>query len=400
MNTPTIAPGDGERVHYMDNLRALAMLAGVVFHAALAYSVLVHPFWPTADAGNSVAVDVAAWFLHLFRMPLFFVIAGFFAAMLVRKRGVGGMLGNRYARILLPFVVFWPIIHLAMGWLTMHAAANVEHPSPVLAMITPWLADPNRPAAPPTLVHLWFLPYLMCFCILVWVVDALEIRAPGRWLRSMTPAVLAIAIPVALVLPLYAVPAPHPAPESLFPQWWALVLYGVYFAFGYQMFHRPELPGRLAPLAPILLCAALIAYAGLCVLLREPQGPGQDPLVHAARAFLEATSGFWMTLVCLVYGKRWLDRSHRILRYVSDASYWVYLVHLPILFAIQYPLLDVDWPWGMKFAVSTLATFAACLLSYHVLIRGTRLGRLLGVQASTAFRTSPQPHPGQSPGAR
>ncbi len=30
-----------DRLHYMDQLRALAMLAGVVFHAALAYSPLM-----------------------------------------------------------------------------------------------------------------------------------------------------------------------------------------------------------------------------------------------------------------------------------------------------------------------------------------------------------------------
>ena len=39
----------GDRIHYMDNLRALAMLAGVVFHAAFAYSPLMHPLWPAAD---------------------------------------------------------------------------------------------------------------------------------------------------------------------------------------------------------------------------------------------------------------------------------------------------------------------------------------------------------------
>ena len=38
-----------------------------------------------------------AWFVHLFRMPMFFVIAGFFAALLVRKRGIAGMLRNGLA---------------------------------------------------------------------------------------------------------------------------------------------------------------------------------------------------------------------------------------------------------------------------------------------------------------
>ena len=52
-----------------------------------------------------MAVDACIWFLHLFRMPLFFVVAGFFAAMLVARRGIGGLFRNRVRRIALPFVI-------------------------------------------------------------------------------------------------------------------------------------------------------------------------------------------------------------------------------------------------------------------------------------------------------
>ena len=54
---------DTMRFHYMDNLRALAMLSGVVFHAALAYSPLLHPYFPTADRAQSPALDWCIWFL-------------------------------------------------------------------------------------------------------------------------------------------------------------------------------------------------------------------------------------------------------------------------------------------------------------------------------------------------
>lgn len=51
--------------------------------------------------------------------------------------------------------------------------------------------------------------------------------------------------------------------------------------------------------------------------------------------------------------------------------------HLPILFAIQYRLLDVDGPWGAKFAASVVTTFGLCLLGYHALVRHTVVGRFL-----------------------
>ena len=147
----------GERFHHMDNLRALAMLAGVVFHAALAYSPLMHPIWPLADAGRSIAVDAVAWFLHLFRMPLFFVVAGFFAALLVARRGMAGLFRNRAARVLLPLVLFLPLVLVSMHWLTMQAVANVAHPSPALAWMRGWIEQHDSLPLLPGWAHLWFL---------------------------------------------------------------------------------------------------------------------------------------------------------------------------------------------------------------------------------------------------
>lgn len=365
------------RLHYMDNLRALAMLAGVVFHAGLAYSVLLHQFWPTADVGQSVSVDIFLWFSHLFRMPLFFVVAGFFAALLVAKQGIGGMLRNRFLRVLLPFIVFWPIAYVAMTSLIVHAANKVEHPSPLLMLIKNWLTLANAPQAPPTLLHLWFLPYLLCFCILVWAITTLEIK----WLRAcfvkLSPRVLIGVVPLVLALALATVSAPFPAPDSFFPQVWALIFYGIYFGFGYQLYLHQSLIENVKPLAPRLLLAALAIYA-LFLLMISMQNPLQaKPLWHVLQAILEAYIGFWMMLTCLIYGKRLLDRSNRLLRYLADASYWVYIVHLPILFAIQYPLLDVDANWPIKFTISLAATLAISFLSYHLLVRNTVLGKLL-----------------------
>ncbi len=75
--TPLVATRSAEkalqqRLHYLDNLRALAMIAGVFFHAALAYSPMLNSYWLSADSQQSPLVDVVGFFMHLFRMPLFF----------------------------------------------------------------------------------------------------------------------------------------------------------------------------------------------------------------------------------------------------------------------------------------------------------------------------------------
>lgn len=389
MNSTAQMSEANARFHYMDNLRALAMLTGVVFHGALAYSVLAHPFWPTADAGQSLLIDAFAWFFHLFRMPLFFVVAGFFAALLVQKRGIGGMLKNRFMRIILPLLAFWPLVYFSMNWLIRYAIADVQNLSPLLQMIKPWLNNPQAPTAPPTLVHLWFLPYVMCFCILVWVASTLEwhthLNGLVTWFDALTPMKGACLVPLTLMPALFAVPAPFPAPESFFPQWWALLFYGAYFLIGFRLFHQARSLDQLRPYTPRLLLISLMAYAVFFYLLQSKGATKADFFLQAILVLLQAYIGYWMTLVCILFGQRWLDAHHGFLRYIADASYWVYIVHLPLIFAIQIPLMDVHLHWSVKLSISVGATLAIAFLSYHLFVRGRLLGRFLNGNSSRAI---------------
>lgn len=363
----------------MDHLRALAMLAGVVFHAALAYSPMLHGLWPTADAGGSAAVDVVAWALHLFRMPLFFVVAGFFTALLVERRGLAGLFRTRVVRVLLPLIVLLPPVLLSLHALTAAAVAHVREPSPLLA----WLADHAREHGEiplmPTLAHLWFLAYLMLFTLLVWVVSTFEpssrLQAAMRAWRPSWP-VAAIA-PLVLVPALAATTAPWPAPESPLPQLWAVAFFGAYFAIGYALWLNPALLDRVRRPAPLFFVAALALYAASPWVLGTPRTVPPAPALRWLDAAVQAFAGFWLTLCCLIAGRRWLDTAKPAMRWLADASYWVYLVHLPVLFALQYRLLDVALPWGTKFALSTALTLAVSLASYQLLVRHTWIGRWL-----------------------
>lgn len=358
------------RLHYLDNLRALAMLAGVLFHAALAHSPLMHDFWLTADRDRSGWVDAAAWFFHLFRMPLFFAIAGFFAARLVNLRGVGGMLHNRMARVLVPLVLFWPLVTAAIGWLAKRAAADVRNAPPLLEL----LKRNELPPLPLSLAHLWFLGYLLLFYLLIWIAATAEWKAPAGWRLADTPAKLLGLGPLLLAPALASVSAPTPAPEGVLPQLWAVVFYGAFFGFGYALHFRPMLLGRMRPLSAVLGLASLTAYAALFWLL---QMGSHHPGRHLTAALLQAYISVWMTVWCLQAGEAWLNVRRGWLRYLSDGSYWTYLVHLPVVFAIQFQLLDWDAGWMQKWAVSVVATLTACLASYHFAVRGTALGRLL-----------------------
>lgn len=386
MNNP---PASAERVHAFDHLRALAMLLGVLFHASLAYSPIMHGIWPTADVGHSTVVDVLAWFAHLFRMPVFFVVAGFFVAVMVQKHGLGGMLGRRVKRVLLPLVLFWPLLYFSMDALTMHALNTAQNPSPLLLLIKQWLQQPDPAPVPPSLMHLWFLYYLMCFCVLTWVAKTLEVKAAAVWFVNARWRAIILVMPLVLLPAAVSVNAPMPAPESFLPQWWALLYFGCYFFVGYQLHQRRSWAAELKPLARRLFLAALAAYGCFFWVLHQAYPQQLSEPAHWLLATLQAYAGFWLTLCCLRAAESWLDQPNRVMRYLADASYWVYLVHLPILFAIQYQLLDIAMIWPLKFAVSVLGTCMLAFGSYQLIVRRRWIGRMLNSSA----------HPGEFPTA-
>ena len=98
------------RYHDMDALRATAMILGIALHGALSFV----PFpWSVQDSEQHEAFGTFFWAIHGFRMPVFFVMSGFFTAMLWRRRGLGSILKQRFLRVFLPCMVgIWTICPL------------------------------------------------------------------------------------------------------------------------------------------------------------------------------------------------------------------------------------------------------------------------------------------------
>jgi glucan biosynthesis protein C len=370
----------GQRLYFMDNLRALAMMAGVVFHASLAHSLMLQNLWPSANAERSAMVDVLAWFPHIFRMPVFFLIAGFFAALIVNKRGIGGLLKNRALRILLPLMIFLPLCMWAVIASLLQAAGSVEHKSAVLGMVAYAMANPGTPAPPPTTMHLWFLYNLVFFYILTWAFYFFEGSRIRHFFMQLRPLAFVVIFSLLLVPALVSQGAPFPAPDSFLPQLWSFGFFGLFFMVGYWVYREPGFIEKFQPYWKLLLTLGIILYAVFYWLI-----PKEVSLIPVSMALwkkivitgCEAFIATAMTLVCLVLGKTYLSSKSRIMRIFADSSYWIYLIHVPLLFAIQYQLMDKSWSLVTKLGVALGLTFAIGLVSYFFLVRWTPIGWML-----------------------
>jgi len=118
-NEPATAPDP--RRHDLDALRAFAMLLGIALHAALSFTDTP---WAVQDRSRSPALAILVFAIHGFRMPLFFLLSGYFTALLWKRRGLGGLLRQRALRIALPLALGCVTIVPAMWAISIWAGSR------------------------------------------------------------------------------------------------------------------------------------------------------------------------------------------------------------------------------------------------------------------------------------
>lgn len=371
-----------ERLHGLDAVRGLALVAGVVLHGAMAF--LPGPqLWLVADASRSTTLSVSFFVIHMARMTVFFVLAGFFGRMVMQRDGWAAFVRQRLTRIGIPMVVAWPLVFGAI-------VAVMVATAPPGAGSGPGLAVKTFP-----LTHLWFLYVLLLLYAAVVLLRALVVTVDRRGVlrrgvdvlvRGVAapwgPAVL--ALPVAWTLyshPYWMMWFGVPTPDFGFvPNRAALTTYGLALGLGWmlQRQHVLLLPRILRHWALFLAMALAATVYCLATTSHEPfvsPVPFGRTKLHYAAAY---AIGLWSWAFALVgMGLRFLGNPSPRRRYLADASYWIYLAHLPLVLTLQLAMRDWPLPWPIKFALLIGLTMALLLVSYHWLVRPTFVGALL-----------------------
>jgi peptidoglycan/LPS O-acetylase OafA/YrhL len=376
----------------LDALRGGMMMLGIVLHAAEMYLAAPPPQFAAfpADRNNAVVFDLLFHFIYAFRMPTFFVLAGFFAALLVEKRGLWGTYKNRAARVLAPLAValvtIFPVTMIFVLDFALAAKYGVQAwlPDPkLLAKLDREIAAAGHPVGLLPALHLWFLLYLLYFYLLLpacgWLAKAAR-RHEGRIgaLLGSPAAVLALGLCTALtlwpyrgaqVLEGFIYFRPHPP---------SLAYYGSFFVLGYLLRDFPSLFVAAARhvRAYALLAAALFPLA-LYASHLDYAARGAEAGLHLA-AVLANGLCTW-ALICAFIGcaQRYFDREAPWVLYASQSSYWVFLVHMPLVCFAAWWLVPYDLPAVLKFALVVAFTAALCFASYHYLVQSTWLGAFL-----------------------
>jgi peptidoglycan/LPS O-acetylase OafA/YrhL len=369
----------GSRLHGVDFLRAAMMLLGIVLHVALSFvEGAPSAEWMYRDPHRSPWAGVICIVVHVFRMPVFFVMAGVFAALIWRRSGAWGLAVNRLRRIALPLIIGWLVLFPLIKWTVVWGITAMQ-PEQDLPKMAGWsLLMVMNPWSDPNLAHLWFLYQLLLLCGAAVVLCALNALLSERVRGACSAAVAGLVIGRArwVRVPLLigvswwllmksASPGIDTSP-SLLPPLHVLAIYGVCFAAGWSLFVVPGALEALRRWAWLRLAAGTVALLAALVgsigwFTNEGDARGKWFIVAqiacAAAMWLIALGGIGVAERVFRAPRRWI-------RWWCDASYWIYLVHLPLCLAVVIPMRGWEAPALVKMAAAIAITTILSALSF------------------------------------
>ena len=399
-----------ERLHALDALRAIAMMLGVWLHAAMPYTEGLPPFfWAVTDPEKSTPISLSVMFIHSWRMEVFFMLSGFFTAMLVLRRGAMPTLVHRAKRLLIPFVlamlILQPLCAAAWGfgyssqwgWPTQESITNM--------IKTAWGVDTFGDNGQFGLLwHFWFL-YVLCYFVAAGLLAHGLVHALGRfggrvyarvvdrlgaciaWCVGSWFGVFLLAIPVFGLL--YTQPIHSPsALTSLKPQWEVFAYFALPFVAGWLLYPHRSVIDRLAKrwwvamtiglaLAVPLYLSGVTKLDGLDALQGEVASDGLIARIRIGHALMTTGFGLGLTGLFVQLLSSPGPRLARVIRYGSDSSYWVYLVHLPMVVVGSVLAHKMGAPPEIKMLVVMVGSSVVLFVSYQFLVRYTPIGTLL-----------------------
>lgn len=269
--------GASVRYHSLDALRAVMMLLGLVLHAA--WLMMPEYFFNSRSdpRGHTGFLYFACW-IHVFRMQTFFVIAGFFAHLLVAKRGMRSFLRNRTTRVVLPLFVGMLVLFPLLRWQEIRGGLQTGR---IQTELGSWDHTLQHFLDMPSEIgnqwpyHLWFLETL-CLLYVLSVVCRFacdrfldrsgylrrRVQSAVEEIAGSTFCVPVLAVPVAVLMfwrnSWFGV---HVGPLN--PSWIGTACYWFIFWIGWCLYVKPDLiqrvgrNWRLKMLAGSLLAVAL-----------------------------------------------------------------------------------------------------------------------------------------------
>jgi peptidoglycan/LPS O-acetylase OafA/YrhL len=359
------------RYHGLDILRACALILGLFFHAAIPFAENPYPLWIVYYEGKNWLYDTIMVSTHSFRMPLFFLLAGFFSALLYRKLSARNYVIARTKKLILPFIaallIFTPLIIIEYMWVGFDT--------------NPWETGNEFHWKNYPIFHFWFLEILIIITALVMIFfvsikyffpnihNSLQhfLEADSNK-HQLSWNVLFLAC---LVFNGYLSWSNFPGDQfidsfAIAQPLDKIFYYLCYFLIGWLLYRNTSLFDRVQRSVKMNLILGSIALIVLLwvrywLFVHKDE---QLIMLGILGNIAVPIAAVYLSLGLFGFFTHEKFKPSATFDYLVRASYWIYLIHLPIILYLQVIMTGWPIPAFIKYVFIIAVAFLISCLTY------------------------------------
>jgi glucans biosynthesis protein C len=367
------------RYYYIDSLRNFANIIRCFIHAAVPYMVTFSAIWPVDD-GGSYFFDVAIFGGHLFVMELYFVIAGFLFAHSLKSKSVNEIITDRIQKIFIPFVlvlvIIMPVV-LSFFKLANYSDLNQLNANLIIQIyLDAWKLGLSNffPTG-----HVWFLYYLLLFYVITLIFRSLFGNKYSFQSGTSFKLILISGVLVSSLLMFTLKRWMIENPLTLTVELPSFIHFYMFFGVGILIHNSERLQSYMYANAQKIIIMGIVGFV-LAVSIQPLYNYNYLTGYNYIRilAILFYAIGSWaLTLGIWSYFFRWQNNYNSKISYLSDASYWIYLINILITMTLHLLLKNLDISIYLKFLITFVGAFLLSLATYEYMVRYTSIGAFL-----------------------
>jgi len=383
-NGAVISAADQARRYDIDFLRVFAFSLLILYHVTMLYAE--GEGWHVKSAYQTDALNIPRLLVNQWRMPLLFIISGLAISFIWHKYSAGQFAAKRTARLMVPllfgmaFIIAPQCYYEALG-------KGIIEPG-FLKFMGQYLTFQDFPGEAWageeqihwTWNHLWYLPYLLFYTLLL-IPFAKLLDGPLRGFRTWFQNLRGAWIVVLPLVPLmiygnFVYPRFPYISHALLDDGYAHAMYFTFFLIGYLIGRDIGFWQELVRIRKATLIFAITFFV-LFVLRGEFMPDDPSFLVDQAGTLI-VYANRWLWIVTIFgWGHHLLNRPMKWLPYATEAVFSWYILHQTIIVVVGYKLGELAVGPVIEPILVLIATFGGCFLIHEFIIRRTRFLRPL-----------------------
>ncbi|MEY1638919.1 acyltransferase family protein [Tenuifilum osseticum] len=360
----------------IDWLRIILILSVFFYHIGM---VFVPWAWHIKNQETLNWLIQPMHFLHLWRMPLLFLISGVATYYAIGSRNSFDYIKERSLRLLLPLVVGM--------FLLVPVQVYIERINSYNSLLDFYkdMFNGIYPQGNLSWHHLWFIAYLfiisLVFSILINYFKSdkfLKLKSKSECFFNNFYRINLLIIPTLIIHPILLKYYPNQT-NDIINDWAWLVFYFTFFILGFAIISSNIVRNNISrERRKFLIQAIFLTVIVFSIIIIIKNGSSDNLyLLRLINSYADILLIWACSMVAIGYSSQYLNLDTKFRKYATEAIYPFYLLHQPVIVIVAYLVISLNIGVALKSVLITIISLFSCVALYHLIIKRINVLRVI-----------------------